>query len=352
MRERFLWLFVVVALVLFQQTTVLMVHTSKTAPHMSSADEQGKDPNCLCFKEPLKHTPNEFFRSTSPMDDGNITWMGNAWIPPPGTRLYAAHEIQSYLRQFSILFLGDSTMRRAYGTLYAIFNASSPSLIGIPALDDPTVIDVNKKGYFIEEPCFRISNTSLCRHMPHTKKKFDLVRSTCLDDMVRFIDSPLFSEIKNDYDLIVASGGLWDTNPRYRGLCLGDKRGLPRFPEGPPVALDKLMELLQEVASSSTRRVVWRTSGFNNYRNKKEEEDPGNRILLELNQQAVRCIRTLAQQRWNRTGQPSNLTYIDWGKALLPRSFGEERIHGDLNVHYGLEARLLFIQMLMNHLKM
>jgi hypothetical protein len=44
------------------------------------------------------------------------------------------------------------------------------------------------------------------------------------------------------------------------------------------------------------------------------------------------------------------LTYVDWGSQIDKRSFGDTRIKGDLHPHYGLEARLLFAQMLMHEL--
>jgi hypothetical protein len=46
----------------------------------------------------------------------------------------------------------------------------------------------------------------------------------------------------------------------------------------------------------------------------------------------------------------SGLTYIDWGGAVLERSFGPDRIAGDLAAHYGVEPRFVLMQMLTNHL--
>merc|ERR1740124_2051250 len=45
------------------------------------------------------------------------------------------------------------------------------------------------------------------------------------------------------------------------------------------------------------------------------------------------------------------VSYVDWGQATVPRLFGKERIAGDIPHHYGLEARTMFVQMLINHLK-
>lgn len=43
------------------------------------------------------------------------------------------------------------------------------------------------------------------------------------------------------------------------------------------------------------------------------------------------------------------LTYINWDAAMTPRSFGQERITGDVKAHYGAVARIVLIQMLTNH---
>jgi len=48
--------------------------------------------------------------------------------------------------------------------------------------------------------------------------------------------------------------------------------------------------------------------------------------------------------------QKASLTYVDYGGAVEPRSFGRHRIPGDVQAHYGGEARMALIQMLTNRL--
>jgi hypothetical protein len=43
-------------------------------------------------------------------------------------------------------------------------------------------------------------------------------------------------------------------------------------------------------------------------------------------------------------------TYLNWGGAVEPRSFGEQRNVGDHVAHYGLETRLVQMQMMTNYL--
>jgi hypothetical protein len=49
-------------------------------------------------------------------------------------------------------------------------------------------------------------------------------------------------------------------------------------------------------------------------------------------------------------GQSSKLSYIDWAAAVRARSLGPNRIKGDHIFHYGVEPRLVLVQMLTNHL--
>ena len=46
----------------------------------------------------------------------------------------------------------------------------------------------------------------------------------------------------------------------------------------------------------------------------------------------------------------TNFTVVDFGTVISKRSYGEERIAGDMPPHYGLEARLLFAQQLLHEL--
>ena len=98
--------------------------------------------------------------------------------------------------------------------------------------------------------------------------------------------------------------------------------------------------LLEQFQSSKT--IVWRTSGF-------ALEDSLN-FTLSMNEKAMNLIDSfsLARQQQSSTNAVSNLTFIDWGGALLTRSFGNDRIEGDFVPHYGVEARHAALQMITN----
>lgn len=62
---------------------------------------------------------------------------------------------------------------------------------------------------------------------------------------------------------------------------------------------------------------------------------------MSMNQQLVEAIE------W--TDNPL-VTVLDWASAVLARSSTGTRIKGDIKAHYGLEPRLVLMQMLTNHL--
>ena len=55
-------------------------------------------------------------------------------------------------------------------------------------------------------------------------------------------------------------------------------------------------------------------------------------------------------QQWELGRYEKNLTLLDWGGVMEKRSYNEDRIEGDISAHYGIEARLLFIQQLTHEL--
>jgi hypothetical protein len=67
------------------------------------------------------------------------------------------------------------------------------------------------------------------------------------------------------------------------------------------------------------------------------------RRLEQLNAKVKERIQNVTQHN-------SNMVLVDWGEGIYKRSFGRLRIGGDLNAHYGLEARTLMAQMLTHEL--
>ena len=94
-----------------------------------------------------------------------------------------------------------------------------------------------------------------------------------------------------------------------------------------------------EFASANpSTNIIWRTSG---HYAAPAPRNPKAIYILEANKQAVEQITNLGIK---------NLVLADWGGALFHRSFGPARIKGDLAPHYGLEGRLVMIQLIANKL--
>lgn len=283
----------------------------------------------------LGNTPDRTVDSRTQQQHG--TWIGNIWIPPPGRHIYSAAEMKLFFQKHSVLFIGDSTARRAYATLYGILQ-SSETHISVQSIDSPDVIDVNKWNGAYKETCNKPS-MDLCQTVPGTsmedRKYFDYRKLNCLRHIVNFAKEQHAGNITKDYSLIIVSLGVWETVKKKD--CLGDLEMF--FPNATYAYLTDALEAMSKLQDSSTT-VVWRTSGF------VDEDSEGNTVLKEMNQRVIRHIHSL-QTNGN---DASNITYVDWGSEIAPRSIGGDRIQGDMPAHYGLEARLLFLQLLMNEL--
>lgn len=270
--------------------------------------------------------------SYSLADGRGITWLGDNWVPPSGCRIYSIPELHAIFSRFSILWVGDSTVRRAYGSLRAILQNNHSSSISMDDVNSPHVIDVNKDS--VQEECQKwkyldwVDPTSLCSTLENGRA-FDFIQVRCLKDfptVLRNIPSLLHA----DFDLVVVSGGSWDFSPLKRNECSG-RKGFPNI-------LWKNLELVLEELrglQSPSRHVVWRTLAMNQHELEKDV----------WNQYNERCVHNLTG-----SGSAANLSSIDVATALEPRSVMYERIEGNNIYHLGLKGRLLFVQMLANHL--
>ena len=268
------------------------------------------------------------------------SWIGNNWVPPHGWGCYSATELRDFYRNTSVLWIGDSTARRAAATMYGILNTtnSSSSHVSVAKINDASVIDVNKRS--MTEPCNRWTNSShhpdLCRVMPGGGVQggsFIYLFKTCLKDLELFVSDELSgkSNITADVDIIIISLGIWEGIRQWDCRQKGDPRSVLAKQNDTIALLNKLQ--------STQRSVVWRTSGYMPHGAKDD-------FVFEMNEKAMDQIDEIRSGA-NKT---NNLTYVDWGGAIRPRSYGTERINGDLPPHYGLEARYALVQMISNQL--
>lgn len=293
-------LLVAVALVLHQISRQL-----ELPPTASSAGAARKEP--------------EFF--VHPNQAGS--WIGNHWIPPPYWRLRNATELQTIFRHRSVLFIGDSTARRTAATLYHILWEPRKGYQTYADLSSPEVIDINK--HEVVDPCETkpfsdYNHTVFCRQMPGGSGHFVMTGVACLHEIDKVLK--YWPDWRQHFDLVVLGAGIWECTLRGREHCKTNETKLEKF--------DRIVQKLPVEDVD----VVWRTTGYSAFPKARKAVD-------DLNAHVIGRIHQMSHP---------NLTYIDWGAAVYDRSFGENRIAGDIDAHYGLEPRLVAIQMLANHM--
>jgi hypothetical protein len=310
---------------------------SLTIGSLFTTVEQGYNfQGLLSSKEKAKRggtTIRERSRGFQNPEDSNYSWTGNHWIAPHSVPTYTPHEMRAIFQRHNVLWIGDSTCRRAYATMFAMLNASNPLDVTTQEIDHAGIIDVNKRVW--KEVCTNrtfsnntiMTHQNLCRHVPGAKAgygKFDMVGGACYKNIVGFVDreveQPLLLE--EQYSVIVISLGIWEAI-RARDC------GMPNT-TGAADHLQLALNALQKLSSQSpSLTIMWRTVGFSS------NAVQSDKMLVNLN--------VMAKERMINV---TNMRVVDWGTVIHERSYGPKDISGDMAPHYGLEARTLMAQML------
>lgn len=256
------------------------------------------------------------------------SWIGDTWIPPEPWKLFSAYQIRRIFRDRSVLWVGDSTTRRAATTLYTLLNSTSePSNSD---LDSKEMLGVNKKE--ITEPCDRNTTSTytptLCRPMPgNAEKDYIVYRAFCYSDVELMINDELsgVGTLTKKADTLVVGLGVWYA---ARPIECADRR------DKYEVLNDTLRSITKLAQARPDLTIVWRSSGYS--------DSHAREVLDEINQRSRAFIEN---------SQVNNLKYLDWAAAVESRSFGDSRISGDISTHYGLQPRLVLAQMIANTLK-
>lgn len=286
----------------------------------------------------------------------NYTWIGQHFIPPNGVPTYGRNDYNAYFRKKNTLFIGDSTARRAYATLFGIMTSSDHTNVLMSEVDGSNLINFNS-GRFRKETCTSLDRSLMantthiqiqaCRNLIAKSQtatgKFDLIYGQCMGPVHSnrfdsifdiFSNRTSFEILKEDYDLIIIAIGTWDAiraNDCFRTAQSNTSLTIGK-------STDLVLDLLSSLSSPGFQ-IVFRTPGF-------EDKHRGQFVLEEIANHAAEYFRCHNPNR--------NLLSVDWACVIAQKSFGGgERIRGEIagdGIHYGLEGRLLFLQMLLHTL--
>jgi hypothetical protein len=317
------------------------------------------------------------------------SWTGNQWIPPHGVSLFSALDFLQYFQKRNVLFIGDSTARRAWASLSATMTANDLNNIQVQDIDSRGVIDVNKGGttddcsnkdrnfynqnftkYFICRDLLSANRTSngnnnnVDSNATHATNeavapsssfsaatgKFDFLPLNCLEDLTTYFSPPpIPSENNNsttagaavlpsllsrmtDYDLVLFAVGVHDVY----GKC-------PKSTTENTVKMNTFLQTLKEV-SSPDLQVAVRTTSLDKRRDVGKKEE----MLVNTTLDFFKELQY--EQEADGDSSNFNMTLIDWASVINKRSYDNERIDGDLKAHYGLVARQLFHQQFLHEL--
>lgn len=137
----------------------------------------------------------------------------------------------------------------------------------------------------------------------------------------------LLSSLLNNYDILVIDLGIWeivrnrDCRPKTHN-------------ESTLTRINNTLNTLLSVASPNLT-IFWKTTGSSS----EFSNDSGH--MQNLNN-----MNDLVREWFHSLRERQYIHLIDWEKQIHPRSFGSDRIVGDLKPHWGLEARTLTAQMI------
>jgi len=184
---------------------------------------------------------------------------------------------------------------------------------------------------------------------------YDYVNTNCLGHIHDFVTLELEANfdrsVLKKYSIYLVGPGVWETvkphacnHPMLHDISDNSTTGQRlwsqlkiRWPETlyelQKIVLEKLAALAEKMPDIL---IIWRTSGY-------YDRDPNSFIIRELNRQSLSFIND-----WNKMAKRSNFLCLDFGSAIETRSQGNNRLRGDMQAHYGLEARIMQAQMITN----
>jgi hypothetical protein len=322
--------------------------TEKSPPSIPAADDDIRTP---------------VFQRESTRRERLGSWLGNTWIPPDGSRQFSAQAMRNLYKDKTILWMGDSTARRAGLTMFEMFESSTSTLhVEYAKLEDSKMLSSSTQQCSLYYA--KITGNGqprVCRRIPgEDSSGMLLIRDSvlCTKDVWYFFKKEL--QIVKDYysfpssesrvvpqtknvKVIVISIGPWEI--RKPGTCVGGNKTLDEW-------IDVTVDVIEAFQQETNITIVWKTSGFiqgsQNSAMSNLTRVMNSRVMDRID--ALRANDDTAGLRAD-SFRGGVFTYVNWGAAVEPRSFGKERNVGDHVAHYGLESRLVLFQMMTNHLR-
>jgi hypothetical protein len=346
-----------------------------------------------------------------PRENQRGSWIGDVWIPPRGWDLYSSDQLTQLWGHHTngILWIGDSTARRTSLTLWEILHGSASSSAGgnngtdndenntnnhtevivdirKDLLEANDHINVNHQGHALEK-CHawpRIKGADICRTLSlpmissssdvvvvaddgplvrTTSRPFVFKRLNCYHEVTEFLRTELShpDSVLHHVDTIVLALGLWDITMEHQ--C-AETASAPQ-----PPTRDRQQELLNVLHDEMPARfqILWRTTSYAN-REDASAIDLYNQYAMDvmddwMTTNTTTTISTTSSSGTVEMGRRGiaakadvspkqkhypTVQYVDFARAIRPRSFGKDRIVGDHYAHYGSTARVVMIQMLSN----
>ncbi len=314
----------------------------------------------------------------------NYTWETNTsprWIPPKDVPELLPIDIRHIFLSENTAWIGDSTARQDYYTMYHVMNTSdedeTKKTLDLPTqnLNDHINRGKNQTQYAFYCDARRrrevldgkwndkvaqqwmelaqvkgsdtncsataipeINQTQTWAHNNNGKGKFDFKAPVCFKHQLSFVKKHR-DFLRRSYSVLIVTGGIWEV-VKDDGICemkielqgheQNNNTTVSQIIPSNEV-LTNLLNALSELSGPSFF-VVFMTFGPS--AGQKHQEN--NQLYKELNG---------VTRDWFAATKPPHMDIVDFDKAIEERAWGQHRIHGDLDPHWGLEARLLSIQM-------
>jgi hypothetical protein len=306
---------------------------------------------------PSQHRKNDGPRT--PME--NITWVGNDWYFPDNSdyKIYSPRQMRDFFSRHKSVWVGDSTIRRAYLTLHLMMSMEDKDgdkhTLEVDELESHDAMNINKQeangtiphqekcNDYEKDAFYPIQDYGIiCRSVGgingnnSTISSMTYLTEGCFKNMTPFLIEKR-EILQKQYDIVIISGGLYDamSNCDEGGaIYWGEEQKRNTASERATAFAKALVDVAQRPSKGHESRppiVALRTSAHHLRHGYQDEIQRLNLQLLNLTHE-------------------SNILPVDWGSAMLPRSFEPVRILGNNGYHFGSTARVLFLQMLMNKL--